>query len=588
MALIRQLLDLYDDPRERLKLVALLLVLLLGSALEIVSIGVFLPFVKIISEPAAVLEHARAGPLLRALNLTDPKAIILASSIALVTLFAVKNAYLAAQWRLLYGFAYKKMAQVSTEIFGGYLRSPFTFHLSRNPAELTQTLTTEVKLALGDVLTTLLLLSAEVVVAVGIIGVLLLVSPVAALGGLALVGVLAWGVGRMTRRRLSVLGGIRADEQQQKLRYLQQGLGGIKEIRVLRREGFFEEGFGRSERRYVGALRRSLLLNRYPRLAIEMVAVLLLAGMITLLLLSGRGMADALPTLAVFGVAVIRLVPAAGKITAGANKVRFYAPSVAIVHEEWRRARQGASEFRSLDSGPPIAFRRQIEFESVGYQYADTPGPAVRDLTLTIPRGQCVGFVGPSAAGKTTLLHLLLGLLQPTSGRILIDGADLRQNVGSWQRLIGYIPQDLYVLDDSIRHNVAFGVPDHEIDDDAVWRALEAAELAASIRSLDTGLDRLAGERGARLSGGQGQRLAIARALYHDPEVLILDEATSSLDYETEARVATTLQSLAGTKTLIIVSHRHQTVRHCDIIHVLEQGLLVSSGSFGEVFSTAM
>ena len=588
MRIVRQLFDFYDRPRERTQLLALLMVVLVGSLLEIVGIGVFLPFVKIVSEPNLALENARAGAILRRLGLVEPGSIILTSSVALVSLFAFKSVYLAVQWRLVYRFGYRKMAQVSAEIFGGYLRSPLAFHFNRNSTELTQTLSTEVKLAFGEVLTPSILLSAEVIVAIGIVAVLVVVNPVAALGGLVAVGLLGWTIARLTRRRLHVLGQVRADEQQQKFRYLQQGLGGIKEIRVLRREDFFERGFRRSEKRYVRALQGSLLLNLYPRLAMELVAVFLLTGTIALLLLSGRGLEEALPTLAVFGAAVIRLVPAAGKITSGVNRIRFYTPSVVIVHDEWLRAKRADKEFQELNAGPPIIFRKEIRFEEVHYEYPDAPHPAVQSLSLSIPLGQSVGFVGPSAAGKTTLLHLLLGFLEPTSGRILVDGADIRRNIGSWQRQIGYIPQDLYLLDDSVRRNVAFGIPDDEIDEEAVWKALEAAELVASIRDLDTGLDALTGERGARLSGGQAQRLAIARALYHDPQVLILDEATSSLDYETEARISTTLQSLAGTKTLVIVSHRHQTVRHCDTIHVLENGRLASSGAFSEVFSTAI
>ena len=584
MHLIRQLFDLFDR-RERLQLVALALVVLLGSVLEILGIGLVLPFMRIVSEPGQMLEHARFGPLLRRLGLVDREAIILAASLSLVFLFALKNAYLVFQWRLLYRFIYTKLNKLSVEIFRGYLRSPYVFHLERNTADLIRNLSWEVKLAFTNVVRPVVGLAAEAAVSIGILLILFLINPVVALTGLGAVGLLSWTVARMAKRRLTELGGIRGEEQGRKYQLMQQGLGAIKEIRVLGREAFFLEDFRRSEGRYVRALWDSQLLAQYPRLAIEMVAVAALAGITTLLLLSGRELTEALATLALFGVAVIRLVPAATKITSGLNQIRFYSPSVEIVHAERRNAIEADREYSSLNAGPPVTFHREIGLDAVSYGYPGTTRPAVSDLTVTIPRGECVGFVGASAAGKTTLLHLLLGLLQPTSGRILVDGADIRQNVGSWQRRIGYIPQDLYLLDDTIRRNVAFGVPEEEIDDEAVWRALEAAQLASSVGDLGDGLDAFTGERGARMSGGQAQRLAIARALYGEPEVLILDEATSSLDYETEARIVATLRELAGRKTLIIVSHRDRAVRDCDVLYLLEEGRLAASGTFEEIFS---
>jgi ATP-binding cassette subfamily C protein len=445
-----------------------------------------------------------------------------------------------------------------------------------------------VKYAFANVLKPLVTLAAEVAVTVGIVALLFFVNPLAAFGGLTIVGLLSWGIARLTRNRLTMLGGIRAEEQTRKYQLMQEGLGAIKEIRVLGREGYFFDGFERSERRYVHTLRDSHLLGQYPRLAIEIVAVTTLAGITMLLLLSGRELAEALATLVVFGVAVVRLVPAASKITSGLNQIRFYARSVSIVNADRRLAEEADRQARALNAGPPLGFERDLQLDDVSYRYPDAATEALKNLTVTIRKGESVGFVGASAAGKTTLLHILLGLLQPSSGRILVDGTDVRQNLGSWQRRIGFIPQDLFLLDDTIRRNVAFGIPEEEIDDDAVWCALEAAQLSSSIGNLDAGLDALTGERGTRMSGGQGQRVAIARALYHDPDVLILDEATSSLDYETEARIVACLQALAGQKTLIIVSHRHRAVRDCDVVHLLDGGHLVASGKFEEVMSSAI
>jgi len=585
---IRQLADLFDAPQERVRLMGLVLVLLVGSGLEILGIGVFLPFVRLISEPAAVAQHPRFGPMLRTLGLEDRESIILAASLALIGLFALKNTYLAIQWRVLFKFVYGKMARTARDIFAGYLESPYTFHLRHNSAELMQNVTIEVKNAFSVVVRQVLITTVEIVVTVGVAGFLIFVSPAAALAGFAAVGSLAWLVSRLSSRRLEQLGKMREVELGRVYRVLQESFGAFKEIRVLRRENYFLRGFERSENLYVDALRDSSLLSQYPRLAIETIAVLALTGLAGFLLLQGQGMPEALSTLVVFGVAIIRLVPAAARITAGVNQIRFFAPSVQTVHDSWLARKELMALARKTEPEVTLLLRREIALDSVSYSYPDGPDPVLRQLSLSIPRGQSVGFVGSSGAGKTTLLHLLLGLLQPSSGRILVDGTDIHANVRAWQRQIGFIPQDPYLLDDTIRRNVAFGVPDDEIDEEAVWRALDAAQLLASIDTLDKGLETLAGERGVRMSGGQGQRLAIARALYHDPEVLILDEATSSLDYETEARIVGALQEIKGDKTLIIVSHRHQAVRDCDIIHVLEGGRLAASGRFEEILSSRL
>ncbi len=584
MNLLRQLADLFDAPRERVKLVGLVLVLLVGSGLEIISIGVFLPFVRLISEPAAVIQHPRFGPMLRAVGLQDRESIILAASLALIGLFVLKNTYLAIQWRVLFKFVYAKMARTARDIFAGYLESPYTFHLQHNSAELLQNVTIEVKNTFSVVVRQVLTTTAEVLVTVGIAGFLIFVSPAATLAGFAAVGSLMWLVSRLSSRRLEQLGKTREVALGRVYRILQESFGALKEIRVLRREDYFLRGFERSEKLYVDALRDSSLLSQYPRLAIETIAVIALTSLAGFLLW-GQGMAEALSTLVVFGVAIIRLVPAAARITSGVNQIRFFAPSVRTVHSSWLNRKKMAALARTAEPTRTLLLRREITLDSVSYAYPDGQNPVLRELSLSIPRGQSVGFVGSSGAGKTTLLHLLLGLLQPSAGRILIDGTDIHANVGAWQRQIGFIPQDLYLLDDTIRRNVAFGVADDEIDEEAVWRALEAAQLLTSIDILDEGLETLAGERGVRMSGGQAQRLAIARALYHDPEVLNLDEATSSLDYETEARIVSALQEIKGSKTLIIVSHRHQAVRDCDVIHALEGGRLAASGGFEEILS---
>jgi ABC-type multidrug transport system fused ATPase/permease subunit len=262
--------------------------------------------------------------------------------------------------------------------------------------------------------------------------------------------------------------------------------------------------------------------------------------------------------------------------------MRFYAHAVSSVGDGLRVA-QSSEQTQAM--GAPIEFESAIRLENLGFRYPQDTTDSLRDVSLEIPRGARVAFVGSSGAGKTTLANLVLGLLQPTSGRILVDGVDVRENLRAWQDHLGYIPQDIFLIDDTIRRNVAFGLPDEQIDDAAVWRALEAAQLTAFVRELSSGLDAQVGERGVRISAGQRQRIGIARALYHDPDVLVLDEATAALDNETERLFVAAINSLARRKTILIIAHRLSTVRDCDTIYLMQNGRVAASGTFDQLLA---
>jgi ATP-binding cassette subfamily C protein len=284
----------------------------------------------------------------------------------------------------------------------------------------------------------------------------------------------------------------------------------------------------------------------------------------------------------------MRLMPSTSRIASGLAQARFHNASVEALYDELRAVESD----RATAIAPPdqyratLPFRQSLTLQHVSYTYPEKPQPAVDDILIEIPRGHWVGFVGPTGAGKTTLIDLILGLLVPTSGSILIDGSNLRQNVSGWQRKIGYVPQDIYLIDDTVRRNVAFGVPDAEIDDARVWKALHAAQLEATVRAMPGELDAATGQRGDRLSGGERQRLGIARALYGDPEVLVVDEATANLDHETEAAVVDTLARLRGGKTIIVIAHRFSVVKDCDCVFVMKDGRVQNSGALSHLFST--
>ena len=562
-------------PRRWRKLSFLLALSLLASALEVLGIGIFLPYISIVGDPDSLLGHPTYGPILTSLGITDRNGLILAAGLGLLSVFTLKNAYLAVHWHIVTRWIYAEIERVSSELFEAYLRSPYLFHLTQNSSVMLRNVAGEVKHVFRDVLEHGVRLVVECLVFLGVVGVLIVVSPIAATLGLILMGLLALMIERLTRHRIGRLGAQRAQATAERYRWLQQGLAAIKEIQILGRESYFVRRFDEWETLLTSTMRKAALAGHYPRLALEMAAVVFLVSIVTLPMLAGQDLDQILGTLVVFGVAIIRLLPAVGKVTVGINHVRFSAPSVDIVYEEFRKTRREDGGGPAGVPGPAIQFEEAIVLDLLSYQYPGREEWAIQDLSLTVKRGEAIGFSGESGGGKTTLLHLLTGLLIPTKGRILVDGRDIATNIQSWQRELGYVSQDVYLLDDTVRRNVAFGIADAEVDDAAVWKALEVAQLAQTVREIGKGLDAPVGERGVGLSGGQRQRIAIARALYHDPPVLVLDEPTSALDPETERLLGETIVALGDTKTLLVVSHRSETLQDCDLVYVLGGGRVV-------------
>ncbi|MEP6604323.1 MAG: ABC transporter ATP-binding protein [Spartobacteria bacterium] len=578
MRLFRDLLRLFDR-RERWKLALISLLLFGGSLLEVVGIGVILPFVKIVGEPDSILRNERMSPWLAYLKIDHARSITLAACVALLILSLFKGVYLALTMRTAYRFIYRKVLSLGRQLLTNYLRVPYLFHLHHNTADLVKNITVETE-TVGNVLKFALFLPAEFIVMVGLLAVLVWAEPGTGLIGIAGLGALMWALSAFTRKELARTGKIRSDEQARMMQWVNQSLGGIKEVKLLGREDFFADAVSRSGERYTRALRRSSLLGELPRVILETSAALVIVVFVLVVVLSGRDMKTVVGALAVLGMAMVRLVPSANRITKALHGIRFYAETVRLMNEG-RSMELGAG--RTEREPVALSFRSTITLENLTFHYPDGAAASLHEVSLEIPRGARVAFVGASGAGKTTLANVLLGLLQPTSGRLLVDLVDVRENLRAWQDHLGYIPQDIYLIDDTIRRNIAFGWPDEKIDDASVWRALDAAQLSIFVRKLEGGLDAEVGERGVRISAGQRQRIGIARALYHDPDVLLLDEATSALDNETERQFAAAIDQLAGSKTIIIIAHRLTTVRDCDTIYLLDHGRVVASGTFDDL-----
>ena len=587
--LIRHLWYIFSS-KERIEGAILLCAMALGALFEAISIGLIVPFIAVVKDPALVLNAPIAQPLLSVLNIHDPPSMLIALGLGLVAAFVIKSGCLVLLYRWQFHYVFAMQVSLTRQFLTGCLTAPYGFHLKRNSAELLRVTTQTIARFCNGFLISLLIVLGELLVVAALITLLVLISPFATLGAVLALGLPTILIYRLMQHRLAEAGQVAEESMASMIQWTEQAIGGIKEILVTDRAGFFIDRQGQKAQRFVGAMRSMMLLSSVPRLVTDALAVTAMVAIVLIILARGQDPQSVLPLLGMFAVAAIRLMPSVTRIANGLAQLRFhYAASEGLYNELHALDGDRTVRRRAVSGQPPTSpfpFGRSLVLDHLSYRYPSMPGLAIDDVSLEIPRGHWVGLIGPTGAGKTTLVDLVLGLFVPSSGRILIDGRDLQEDVAGWQHNIGYVPQSIYLMDDTVRRNVAFGLHDQEIDDERVWQALRAAEAETMVRALPGGLGAMIGERGGRLSGGERQRLGIARALYRDPQVLVVDEATANLDNETEAAIVHTLDGLRGEKTIIVIAHRLGMVKDCDCIYLLKGGRLHNSGRLSDLFPT--
>lgn len=559
----------------------------LGAALEVVGIGLVVPVVAAAVSPESTLSSPGFQRAYAWSGAATPQRFALMLLGLFLAVILLKNAYLAALARFQFRFVYSKQAEISKRLFNGYLMAPYALHLDRHSSDVMNNLVTEVNNLFTGVMIPLLAVCAEAMVLFLLVVVLIVTMPQASMLVLAVGSLLVIGVYLSLRSLLSRYGAERAAPSGKRIQAIGDALGGLKEVKVLGREPFFIDLFVETNGRYLDASRVFATLNAMPRLLIESLAILLLVGAVLAILAAGDDVRTAAPSIVLLCLVALRLMPAATRILVGAATARFYLPALDQVHRDLANLEaaiasarpQPAAERRSL------ALRHEVTVEGVVFSYPGAPQPALDGVTMRVRVGEVSALVGLSGAGKSTLADLILAVFEPQAGRIAVDGVDIRTELAAWRRCVGYVPQTVHLLDNSVRRNVAFGLPDAEIDDQRVWQALAAAQLDTLVRALPTGLDERIGEQGMKLSGGQRQRLGIARALYSDPQVLILDEATSALDVQTERAIADTLLDMRRARTVIVIAHRLDTIQRCDRLFFLAEGRLRASGTYTELIA---
>ena len=563
------------SPSQRLHSLGLLVGVLIATALEMLGISLVLPVIAMVLNPVSLRNYEWASEIISFLGNPDDTLLIIYALAALVGAYILKTIFMVALAFYQYRFVYRVAASVSQRLFSCYLKVPYNFHVQNNSSHLLRNLTTESQSFLNSI-EGLMVLITEITVLCGLCLVLLLVDPWSALLGLFSISFIMLAIYGLTRSKISVLGTRRLMHEGMRTQYIMQGLATVKEIKLLHRE----EGFLRQYKNHNYGLAMTQASQNFvqaaPRFVVELIAVAALVGFIVTQFSKGAMLEDILPVLGVFGAAAFRILPSLNRILTAKQRLRFMSVAVDTIHSELEM--EGHSQ--GMDKNPePFKLKNNIKFSSVSYNYPSAVKNALNDLNLVINRGESIGIIGESGSGKTTFVDILLNLLSPSEGSILIDGVEIGDMPDQWQRSIGYVPQDIRLTDESIKQNVALGISEEEIDVNKVSLALKAAKLFDYVCAMPYGIETVVGERGIRISGGQKQRLGIARALYHAPEILVLDEATSALDTATESEVMESVIELKGKKTIIIVAHRISTLMNCDRI------VRIVDGAVAEIIS---
>ena len=559
---------------DRIAFIRIVFMVIIGMFLETVSLGIVVPIIGILTQDNYQEKYPWIVDLFGSLSREE---LISAVMVAMVFIYIVRSLFLFWSLWIQKGFSASVSGRLSQSLFSIYLRQPYMFHLQRNSSTLMRNAKNATSVVTCGVDPFLVLLT-DGLVAIAMFSLLIYVEPIGTLAVLIVFGVSTLLFQRLTRRRIDNWG-YRVDYHETKiLQHLQEGFGGAKDVKILGRENEF---LSQHEKHLGESIRINRIYNvilTLPRSFMEIITIIGLCLLVVSMVVRDRPLSDIVPILGLFAAAAFRVMPSINRLLMATQTLIFNRSIIASVYRDFLL---DTPEVNSAQRVEPFA--KQLELKDVSFKYPTAATPSLQNVSLVVRRGEAVGFVGPSGAGKSTLVDVILGLFAPTSGVVSVDGSDVHQNLRNWQNQIGYVPQAIYLTDDTLRRNVAFGLNDENIDDDLVREAIRLAQLQEFVATLPDGLETVVGERGVRLSGGQRQRIGIARALYHKPSVLVLDEATSSLDTPTEHGVMQAVQALQGSKTVIIVAHRLSTVEYCDRLYRIEDSRITEEGTFAEV-----
>lgn len=577
---IKKLLSILEK-NFRNKALVLQVLLLIGVLFESIGLGMLIPLVTIITDVKAADQHVFVHFIKGFVgNISNQQLVFIV--LGIFTLFyCIKTLFLSyLTWRQT-EFTLGLSRNISTRLYRGYLFQPYVFFLDKNSALLMRNILSEVGSITGYV-QAIMYLQTEISVLFGITVTLFLIEPFGASVVFLFVGSISYLLFFISKKKLVSWGKQRMNYDGIRSKNVLQGLHGLSELKLFQKENYFINKFDADTKLSFGAQRKSQFMQQIQRYYLElvlMISVMLLAGAV---IAQGRMINDILPSLSLFLFAALRMLPSANRIISSLQAMRVSRPSVDMLYEELMLC-QKENETEVLPSDTPVRMNRFIGFYQLSYSYPSSGHKSLDDINLEIMAGSVVGIIGQSGSGKTTLVNILTGLLKPGSGKVVVDDIDITSRMVDFRKQIGYVPQNIFLIDDSLKRNIAFGLDDTDIDLAKLNDVINAAQLDEVVANLPEGIDALIGERGVKLSGGQRQRIGIARALYNNPSILILDEGTSALDNETEQYIMDSVAKLKGKLTIILVAHRYTTLHFCDIVYKMQNGRIIGKGKLEEL-----
>jgi len=557
------------DRRTKVKLVILLIAIIIGALLEVLALSIISPFISILLDTKTIYTNQYIKFVYDLLGFSTEGPFLALLAFVLASVYIIRGIYLYFVANIQNHFIARRKAELSVKLLKKVLDYPYLYHTRKNIVEMQRVVVDDVDISFS-MINCILLLLTDWLVTLFIFIFLVIVSPAMTLFVLIMAAICATLYLKIFRKKIKTSGLKNRESYIGMTKAVNQSIGGIKEVKVLHRESFFLRIFKASSVINVKHQARFLTINIVPRLVIETVCFGGTFALLSILLLAGMDISELVPQLSMFVIAAFRLLPSIGGQIANISRISFYRPSIDPIHKIITD-----DEFENIsrvlkESEIQTTNIKDIVVKDLTFKYPDTQSPVLDNVSFSIPENKSIAFVGSSGAGKTTLADLILGILSPSNGFVYYDGKSIHHDNDAWSKKIGYIPQQIYLLDESIIENVAFGIDRDLIDENKVRHALEQAQLTDFINSLPDGVETIVGDRGIRLSGGQRQRIGIARAMYEDPPILVLDEATSSLDDDTEKAVMESVMGFHGNKTMVIIAHRLSTIEHCDIVYRVE------------------
>jgi ATP-binding cassette, subfamily B, bacterial PglK len=585
---------LYLTKGQHKALVAMVFVFLIVSSLEVIGTGMIGPFIAITTNPNLIQTNYWLKLIYNQLNFNSEQYFLIILGGLVLIAFYVKAFLSFLAQKAVFQFGYTLKGNLSYKLLKSYFEAPYSFHLRTNSATVIQNvISTTNSVSIGVVMPLLTAISNFTIVIA--LTLLLIKASTMALFLIALLLPIVFGLVKLLTSRLAFWSKEGWGAEEEMIRILHHSLGGLKETRVIGCESYFEQQMEQQTKRFAKNISLNHGYGNLPRFVIEAFMITFLVSFTLLYINLNRGQGENLTAiLGIFALASIRLLPAISNLVGNINVFRSNIFAIDKLFFDFKEIEQGktlpATDINHLpknlslgSDNLPLLLRKEIVFDKVIFQYPDTGRKSLDEIYMTIQKGQSIGLIGKSGAGKTTLVDVLLGLFIPQSGDIKVDGISIYSNLRAWQNMLGYVPQSIFLIDDTLERNIAFGVADHLIDQTRLKNAIEMAQLKDVVEQLPNGIQTIVGERGVLLSGGQRQRVGIARVLYHEREILVFDEATAALDNETEKLITESTKALSGSKTIIIIAHRLSTLEHCDRIYQIEQGKVIKSGSYQEV-----